>query len=189
MPGSRRTQEGMSNHQNPVVQSRIDAAREGNGRFGRWMSSVDESVTLPAPAPPMGLQELKDLHRRSATAARAAQTAERMTGIAIAAQHVLYDYPQADSIILDWDADGEIEAVRVQDTDGETLGSYSMEDGGGIGWTATHEWLSYLETMNLTPAWKVYTPETEESYEDRSRILLTQAAAWSPEPAGDDLAA
>lgn len=189
MPGSRRTQEGMSNHQNPVVQSRIDAAREGNGRFGRWMSSVDESVTLPAPAPPMGLQELKDLHRRSATAARAAELNERLSGIAIAAQHVLYDYPQAESIVLDWDTDGEIEAVRVQDTDRTTLGSYYMGAGGGPDWTATHEWLSCLESANRAPAWKVYAPEAMNSTEDHARVCLAPAAAWSPEPAGDDLAA
>lgn len=79
--------------------------------------------------------------------------------------------------------------MRVQDAEGRTLGSYDLDAGGGPAWTATHEWLSCLEPENRAPAWKVYTPETAASYEDHARIRLAPAAAWSPEPAGDDLAA
>lgn len=180
----------MSNQPNSAHLSRINEAREGNGRFGRWLSSESPDVTLAAPQPQaLSLQEMKELHTESARRARKAEHEEKMSGIAVAAQLVLEDHPGAASIVLTVDDYDLMDKVRVYNASGDQIGLYDVEAGGGPDWTASHEWLSNLDAPSRSAAWAVYTPEVKETLDDHRRLMLTPAAAWSPEPAGDDLAA
>lgn len=179
----------MSNHMSAEYKSKVDAAREGNGRFGSWLHGEDSSVTLESPgAAAMGFDELEDLHARSARLAATALHHERMAGVALAARSVLADYPRADHVVLDQDAVGPVRA-EVRDVDGEALGSYNLDESAGDVWTRSHEWLSKLEPDTADAAWKAYAPSPARNPEDSFSINLAAAAEWAPEAAGDPLAA
>lgn len=180
----------MSNHMSAEHKSKVDAAREGNGRFGSWLHGVDQTVTLSAPeAPALSFDALEDLHARSARAAAVALHNERMAGVALAARSVLADYPTAAYVVLDQDAAGPVRA-EVRDSGGTAIGSYNLEESAGDVWTRTHEWLSKLEPDSADAAWKAYTPyPAGQNPEDRFTVNLSAASEWSPEAAGDQLAA